>query len=118
MFFKGTQRLPRLIGLPNSLPMMLTGQQVRTAKAKKMGLVDETVDMLGPGVSTPEANTMNYLRSCAVKKAAELAEKGKKSIKRKVGCHTTYFPLFVFHFCRNEDYWKKCLVTPALEEQS
>ncbi len=36
----GTVRLPRLVGLPAALPMMLTGQRVRVRKALKMGLVD------------------------------------------------------------------------------
>ena len=39
----GTQRLPRLIGLQASLDMMLTGKNIFSAKAKKMGLVDELV---------------------------------------------------------------------------
>ncbi len=37
----GTQRLPRLIGLPNALDMMLTGKQVRAKKAFKIGLLDD-----------------------------------------------------------------------------
>jgi fatty acid oxidation complex alpha subunit FadJ len=36
----GTVRLPRLVGLPAALPMMLTGRRVRARKALKMGLVD------------------------------------------------------------------------------
>ncbi len=39
----GTQRLPRLIGLPQALDLMLTGKQVRAGKARKLGLVDEVV---------------------------------------------------------------------------
>ncbi|MDX1583105.1 MAG: 3-hydroxyacyl-CoA dehydrogenase NAD-binding domain-containing protein [Thermoanaerobaculia bacterium] len=37
----GTQRLPRLLGLPESLKMMLTGAKRRARKAKAMGLADE-----------------------------------------------------------------------------
>ena len=37
----GTQRLPRLIGLQNSLPYMLAGKNIYTRQAKRMGLVDE-----------------------------------------------------------------------------
>ncbi|WP_163931752.1 fatty acid oxidation complex subunit alpha FadJ [Paraferrimonas sp. SM1919] len=37
----GTQRLPKLVGIPNALDMMLTGKQIRAKKALKMGLVDE-----------------------------------------------------------------------------
>ena len=43
----GTQRLPKLIGLPNSLPMMLTGAGKNAKQAKKLGLVDRVVDTLG-----------------------------------------------------------------------
>lgn len=39
----GTQRLPRLIGLPPALDMILTAKRVRPRAAKKMGLVDEVV---------------------------------------------------------------------------
>lgn len=40
----GTYHLPKLIGIPNALDMMLTGKNVRPDKAKKMGLVDLVVD--------------------------------------------------------------------------
>lgn len=39
----GTQRLPRLIGFPDSLDMILTGKKVRPRKAYKLGLADELV---------------------------------------------------------------------------
>jgi 3-hydroxyacyl-CoA dehydrogenase/enoyl-CoA hydratase/3-hydroxybutyryl-CoA epimerase len=39
--FGGTQRLPRLVGLTNSLDMILTGKNVYSRKAKKIGLADE-----------------------------------------------------------------------------
>jgi 3-hydroxyacyl-CoA dehydrogenase/enoyl-CoA hydratase/3-hydroxybutyryl-CoA epimerase len=39
----GTQRLPRLIGLLPSLDIILTGKQLRAKKAKKLGLVEESV---------------------------------------------------------------------------
>ncbi len=37
----GTQRLPRLIGVPAALDLILTGRQVDARKAQKLGLVDE-----------------------------------------------------------------------------
>jgi 3-hydroxyacyl-CoA dehydrogenase/enoyl-CoA hydratase/3-hydroxybutyryl-CoA epimerase len=37
----GTQRLPRLIGVPDALDLILTGRQVVAKKALKLGLVDE-----------------------------------------------------------------------------
>jgi 3-hydroxyacyl-CoA dehydrogenase/enoyl-CoA hydratase/3-hydroxybutyryl-CoA epimerase len=39
----GTTRLPRLIGLSQALPMILTGQAVSASKAKRIGLVEEVV---------------------------------------------------------------------------
>lgn len=36
----GTQRLPRRVGLPAALPMLLTGTRVRARRALRMGLVD------------------------------------------------------------------------------
>ena len=38
----GTQRLPRLIGVPDALDMILTSKQVDARKAKRLGLVDDT----------------------------------------------------------------------------
>ena len=37
----GTQRLPRLIGIQNSLPLMAEGKELRADKAKSMGILDE-----------------------------------------------------------------------------
>lgn len=39
--FGGTYRLPRKIGLPNALDMILTGKTLRSDKAKRVGLVEE-----------------------------------------------------------------------------
>ncbi len=39
----GTQRLPRLIGLEASLPLMLQGTHVKPAKAAELGIVHEVV---------------------------------------------------------------------------
>jgi len=40
----GTQRLPRLIGLPNALEMIVAGKPIKAEKAYSRGLVDEIVD--------------------------------------------------------------------------
>ena len=56
----GTQRLPRLIGLPDALDMILRGRNVRPKKALKIGLVD---DVVHPAI----------LRDIAVQRARELA---------------------------------------------
>lgn len=41
--FGGTQRLPRLIGIKNSLDIILTGKNIYPRKALRMGLVDKVV---------------------------------------------------------------------------
>jgi 3-hydroxyacyl-CoA dehydrogenase / enoyl-CoA hydratase / 3-hydroxybutyryl-CoA epimerase len=38
----GTQRLPRLIGVPAALDLILTGKQIDARRAFKLGLVDDT----------------------------------------------------------------------------
>eukprot|EP00040_Diaphanoeca_grandis_P003237 m.24328 g.24328 ORF g.24328 m.24328 type:complete len:765 (+) comp14556_c0_seq1:110-2404(+) len=40
----GTQRLPKLVGLEGALPLLLTGQQIRPSKAKRLKLVDVVAD--------------------------------------------------------------------------
>ncbi|MDP6933391.1 MAG: 3-hydroxyacyl-CoA dehydrogenase NAD-binding domain-containing protein [Myxococcota bacterium] len=39
----GTQRVPRMVGVQASLPLLLEGKQLRPAKALKAGLVDQVV---------------------------------------------------------------------------
>ena len=39
----GIKRLPRLIGAPAALDLLLTGKTVDARKAKKLGLADECV---------------------------------------------------------------------------
>ena len=78
----GTQRLTKLINVPDALQMMLMGKNIRPAKAKKMGLVDATVEPLGPGTDFPEARTLEYLEEVAIEAALKLARKELK-INRK-----------------------------------
>ncbi len=40
----GTQRLPRLVGVPKALEMMTSGRHIGTGEAREGGLVDEIVD--------------------------------------------------------------------------
>jgi 3-hydroxyacyl-CoA dehydrogenase/enoyl-CoA hydratase/3-hydroxybutyryl-CoA epimerase len=61
----GTQRLPKLIGLPNALDMILRGRNVRPKKALQMGLVD---DVVHPAI----------LRDIAVQRAKEIAAGTRK----------------------------------------
>lgn len=42
-FAGGTQRLPRLIGLPNALTLLLSGNKIGSEKALNLGLVDKLI---------------------------------------------------------------------------
>ncbi|XP_014666767.1 PREDICTED: trifunctional enzyme subunit alpha, mitochondrial-like [Priapulus caudatus] len=79
----GTQRLPRLIALPDAMDMMLTGKNIRAAKAKKMGLVDMVVAPLGPGVKTADERNMEYLEEVAVQVARGLADGSVSKVRTK-----------------------------------
>ncbi|XP_067406571.1 trifunctional enzyme subunit alpha, mitochondrial [Emydura macquarii macquarii] len=80
----GTQRLPKMVGLPAAFDMMLTGKNIRADRAKKMGLVDQLVDPLGPGIKSPEDRTVEYLEEVAIGFARGLANK-TVSPKREKG---------------------------------
>jgi 3-hydroxyacyl-CoA dehydrogenase/enoyl-CoA hydratase/3-hydroxybutyryl-CoA epimerase len=60
----GTQRLPRLIGVPDALDLILTGRQVDARKARRLGLVDDTCHPLDLRTAALRA-----LRGGEVKKA-------------------------------------------------
>uniref|UniRef100_A0A9J8ANZ6 Trifunctional enzyme subunit alpha, mitochondrial n=1 Tax=Cyprinus carpio carpio TaxID=630221 RepID=A0A9J8ANZ6_CYPCA len=80
----GTQRLPKMVGLPAAFDMMLTGKNIRPDKAKKMGLVHQLVDPLGPGLKSPEERTIEYLEEVAVDFAKGLAGR-KVTVEKKKG---------------------------------
>ncbi|XP_019376228.1 PREDICTED: trifunctional enzyme subunit alpha, mitochondrial, partial [Gavialis gangeticus] len=80
----GTQRLPKMVGLPAAFDMMLTGRNIRADRAKKMGLVDQLVDPLGPGIKSPEERTIEYLEEVAIDFARGLANK-TVSLKKQKG---------------------------------
>ncbi len=82
----GTQRLPRLIGLPNALEMITDGKPIKAEKAFSRGLVDEVVEperLLEPALKAAQSfisgqlklntrmtrNVLNRLPSAAEKKA-------------------------------------------------
>ncbi|XP_077443508.1 hydroxyacyl-CoA dehydrogenase trifunctional multienzyme complex subunit alpha a [Stigmatopora argus] len=79
----GTQRLPQMVGLPGAFDMMLTGRNIRADKAKKMGLVDQLVDPLGPGLKPAEERTIDYLEEVAVNVAKGIANKKVSLSKEK-----------------------------------
>jgi len=78
----GTQRLPALTGIPNTLDMALTGKTLNTKKAKKVGLVDKVVDSLGPGLVDAGETTHKYLETIALDVAKQLGEGTMKLPKR------------------------------------
>uniref|UniRef100_UPI00358FA83D trifunctional enzyme subunit alpha, mitochondrial n=1 Tax=Myxine glutinosa TaxID=7769 RepID=UPI00358FA83D len=80
----GTQRLPKLVGVPTALDLMLTGRNIRADRAKKMGLVDQLVDPLGPGLKPADERTMEYLEEVAIQAAKSLAATTKLP-ERKLG---------------------------------
>lgn len=54
----GTQRLPRAIGLPRALDLLLTGREVRAEEAERIGLVNELVE---PGRHLDRARELAHL---------------------------------------------------------
>jgi len=66
----GTQRLPRLIGVPDALDLILTGRQVDARKARRLGLVDDTC-------------TPFDLRTAAVRAVRDRGE-AKKTVKKPI----------------------------------
>jgi len=79
----GTQRLPKLTGLPNTLDMALTGKTLKAKKAKSVGLVDMVVSALGPGLQPADLTTLNYLESVAKQIAKDLGNGTMKLPDRK-----------------------------------
>uniref|UniRef100_A0A1I8IV25 enoyl-CoA hydratase n=1 Tax=Macrostomum lignano TaxID=282301 RepID=A0A1I8IV25_9PLAT len=69
----GTQRLPRLVPITEALSMILQGKNVPAKKAKRIGLVHQLVEPLGPGLDAPENNTLRLLEDVAVETASGLA---------------------------------------------
>ncbi|MEX0684515.1 MAG: fatty acid oxidation complex subunit alpha FadJ [Balneolales bacterium] len=71
----GTQRLPRLIGIPKALDMMLTGKSVFPRQALKMGLVDEIIHQKGLlEAAKTQARSMAGSKPHPVKKKQSLVE--------------------------------------------
>ncbi|KAJ8670567.1 hypothetical protein QAD02_001826 [Eretmocerus hayati] len=104
----GTQRLPKLVSLPNALDMPLTGRTVKADKAKKLGVVDLLVNRLGPGESSAEENTRRYLEETAIKVAKDIAN-GKLKINRS----PKSLPEKVFNYAVSIDYIKDYIFNQA-----
>lgn len=75
--------MPLLTSLPNTLDMTLTGKFIKAKKAKQMGIIDQLVEPLGPGVAQPDVRTLEYLEEVAVNVARGLAKTGVKKTKKQ-----------------------------------
>uniref|UniRef100_A0AAQ4P4G4 Trifunctional enzyme subunit alpha, mitochondrial n=1 Tax=Gasterosteus aculeatus aculeatus TaxID=481459 RepID=A0AAQ4P4G4_GASAC len=100
----GTQRLPKMVGLPNAFDMMLTGRNIRADKAKKMGLVHQLVDPLGPGLKSPEERTMDYLEEVAIEYARGIVSKKIPIHKVKGSMEKIQDYVMSFGLVRNQIY--------------
>ncbi|XP_068607739.1 hydroxyacyl-CoA dehydrogenase trifunctional multienzyme complex subunit alpha b [Brachionichthys hirsutus] len=94
----GTQRLPKMVGIPGAFDMMLTGRNIRADKAKKMRLVDQLVDPLGPGLKSPEERTIEYLEEVAIECARGISNKTislskNKGMMQKIQDHVMSYPI-------------------------
>jgi 3-hydroxyacyl-CoA dehydrogenase/enoyl-CoA hydratase/carnithine racemase len=70
--FGGTQRLPRLIGLPAALEMITTGKTIFPRQALRMGLIDGMVTSVPSRARTLEAVQREILVQAAIVKARAL----------------------------------------------
>lgn len=103
----GTQRLPRLIGVPDALDLILTGKRVDARKARRLGLVDATchpADLrtaalrLLEGGKPPRPRQGTAKKKPLAKRAADLAArlpgaeklvygKAREQVMKKTGGH-------------------------------
>ncbi|WP_341662103.1 fatty acid oxidation complex subunit alpha FadJ [Vibrio sp.] len=102
----GTQRLPRLIGLLPSLDMILTGKQLRAAKAKKLGVVDAVV---------PESVLLQVAKSFVEKHAGKSQAKRKVSTKEKLISNTSLGRKVIFEQAAKKTHDKTRGNYPAAE---
>uniref|UniRef100_A0A8D3CEM1 Trifunctional enzyme subunit alpha, mitochondrial n=1 Tax=Scophthalmus maximus TaxID=52904 RepID=A0A8D3CEM1_SCOMX len=92
------------LGLPSAFDMMLTGRNIRADKAKKMGLVDQLVDPLGPGLKSPEERTIDYLEEVAIECARGIVSKKIPLRKEKGRMQKIQDHIMSYGFVRNQIY--------------
>ena len=78
--FGGTQRLPRLVGVPAALEMITTGKTVFPRQALKMGLVDAMVTSIPSTVRTLDQIQREAFVQVAISRAREL---GSSPVRRR-----------------------------------
>jgi len=102
----GTQRLPRLIGVPDALDLILTGKQINARRARGLGLVDEICDPYNLGDAAEQllqaaadavAKRRSQKRSFASRAGSWLAktplagkfvyDKARETVQKKTGGH-------------------------------
>jgi len=97
----GTQRLPRLIGVPDALDLILTGKRVPAKKALRLGIVDAVchpVDLREAAVRLVEGGKKGGRKKPLAKRAADLAArlpfaqklvygKARETVMKKTGGH-------------------------------
>ncbi len=101
--FGGTQRLPKLVGLPEALKIILSGKAVDARKALKIGLVDELIreEFLTEKLSqfaneilkNPNSNRYLSLRS--------------EARKKRFIFETLLFGKFLIFYFAQKDLWEK-----------
>ena len=101
--FGGTQRLPKLVGLPEALKIILSGKAIDARKALKIGLVDELIreEFLTEKLSqfaneilkNPESNCYLSLRS--------------EARKKRFIFETLLFGKFLIFYFVQKDLWEK-----------
>lgn len=77
----GTQRLPRLIGVPEALDLILTGKMVDARKAKKLGIVHDTCHP----TALKEAALRQVANGKPSSEGAKVPKKPKKSFFSRAG---------------------------------
>lgn len=89
--FGGTQRLPRVIGLPAALGMITTGRTIYPRQALKMGLIDGMVASVPARARTLEAVQKEALVQAAIAKARTLS--AVPMSRRTLGAGQKFFAL-------------------------
>lgn len=108
----GTQRLPKLVGVPAALDMMLTGKNIVPAKAKKMGLIDQIIQPIGrPALFFPALPSRPFNLPLTWRPGTEAAERANPRVPPRSRHHACQ----VSHGADARILWRAC-VWRQLEE--
>jgi 3-hydroxyacyl-CoA dehydrogenase/enoyl-CoA hydratase/carnithine racemase len=103
--FGGTQRLPRLLGLPAALDMITTGKMVFPRQALRMGLVEGMVISIPSGVRTLDEIQKEALVQAALAQARKLCSTPVR--RQRLRANQRFFSLpvirsLVCHYARRQ----------------